>query len=232
MLDTFWPGRAWKLASFVLIVVLLGTSTAEAGGKVGLYAVRQEPRGNDAKDYSRPGWGGGLHVVVPVPQVQNLLAGVIGFEVVNLLSSTTEFRDRLTGLRIEQQTSQNYYRLFFGAQVGAHGHGFFRPHAGLNLAIVGYNISTDVVIPDDRNRENEIRQDLKDESHGVFGYDITLGVDLNFSNTVAVDGGVKYLKSFSVPQQLGDGSVTIHPHYFQIYLGVGVSFDTVMKKGQ
>ncbi len=63
----------------------------------------------------------------------------------------------------------------------------------------------------------------------MFGYDITLGVDLNFSNRIALDGGVKYLKSFSVPQQLGEGSVRVHPEYFQIYIGVGASFDLLAR---
>jgi hypothetical protein len=155
------------------------------------------------------------------------VAGVGGLEYVNLLSATTQFRDRVTGLRVEQQTEQGYFRLFLGGQVGGHGNGFLRPHAGINLAFVYYSISTDVVIPDDRNRENEIRQSLRSEGNVIFGYDITFGLDLNFSNTIALDGGVKYLKSFSVPQQLGEGSVRVHPYYLQIYFGIGVSFDMI-----
>ena len=92
-----------------------------------------------------------------------------------------------------------------------------------------YEISTDVTIPDDYDRERSIRQNLRKQDHAVLGYDITLGVDLNFSNTIALDGGVKYLKSFSVPQQLGDGAVRIHTQYFQIYFGIGVSFDMLSK---
>jgi hypothetical protein len=82
-----------------------------------------------------------------------------------------------------------------------------------------------VVVPDDFNRQNEIRQSLRREGNVIFGSDITLGLDLNFSNGIALDGGVKYIKSFSVPQQLGEGSVYIYPQYFQIYIGVGASFD-------
>jgi hypothetical protein len=212
-----------------MILLSMTAPTSFAGGKVGIYGLRMVPYGDDAKKFSQRSWGGGIHVVAPVPQLANFLAGVVGFEGVNMLSETTEFRDRVTGLRVEQQTSQNYIRLYIGAQVGGHGNGFIRPHAGVNLALVNYGISTDVVIPDDSDRENEIRQDLKDEGHTVFGYDITLGVDLNFSNTVAIDGGVRYLKSFSVPQQLGEDSVDIHPQYFQIYFGVGISFQWIKR---
>lgn len=216
----------WKcqIAIMALVVLSIVFSDATAGGKVGIYLIRMEPDGKDAENYSRPGWGGGLHVVVPVPQLRNGLAGVIGFDYVNLLSETTEFRDRITGLRVEQQTSQDYIRSYIGSQVGGHGNGFIRPHAGINLALIYYGINTDVVIPDDSDRENEIRQNLRKEERWVFGYDITLGVDLNFSNTIALDGGVRYLKTFSLPQQLGENSVRIHPQYFQVYIGIGMSF--------
>jgi opacity protein-like surface antigen len=94
----------------------------------------------------------------------------------------------------------------------------------MNVALVVYSISTDLVVEDTWTGE-EIRQNVSSETQAVVGYDITLGIDLNFSNTVALDGGIRYVKSFSVPQQLGEGSEKIHPQYFQIYLGIGVSFD-------
>ena len=101
---------------------------------------------------------------------------------------------------------------------------------GVDLAIILYGISTDVVVPDDFNRENEIRQNLRSEHRVVMGYDANLGVALNFMDRVAVDGGVKFLKSLNVPQQLGANSVSIQPGYFQYYLGIGVSFE-VFKQG-
>jgi hypothetical protein len=182
------------------------------------------PRGEDAENYSQPGLGFGLHIVVPVPQLANILAGTAGLEFINLLDKTIDLRDRTTGLWVEQKTSQNYFRLFIGGQVGGHGNAFFRPHAGMNVALVVYSISTDLVVSDSWD-EDEIIQNVSNESHVVAGYDITLGIDLNFSNKFAIDGGVRYVKSFSVPQQLGAGSVKIHPQYFQVYLGIGLGFD-------
>ncbi len=213
-----------QIVIMALVALTMAFSDAIAGGKVGMYGIRMVPSGKDAGDYSRPGWGGGLHVVVPVPRLRNGLAGVAGLDYVNLLSETIVFSDNFTGLRVEQQTQQDYIRLFIGSQVGGHGNGFIRPHAGVNLALINYRIETDVVIPDDHDRENEIRQDLREKSRWAFGYDITLGVDLNFSNKMALDGGVRYLKTFSLLQQLGENSVTIHPQYFQVYIGIGVSF--------
>ena len=37
-----------------------------------------------------------------------------------------------------------------------------------------------------------------------------------------IDGGVRFLQQYGVPQQLGFGAVTIQPSYFQYRLGVSV----------
>jgi hypothetical protein len=216
-----------KFDSYVIIILFIFISIihadAFAGGKIGAYGIYMVPRGEDAENYSRPGWGFGFHIVVPAPQLANILAGTAGLEFINLLDKTVQMRDRRTGLLIDQNTNQNYFRLFLGAQVGGHGNAFFRPHAGMNVAMVVYGISTDLIVSDSYTGE-EIVQNVRNESHVVAGYDITLGIDLNFSNKFAIDGGVRYLQSFSVPQQLGEGSEKIHPQYFQIYLGIGLGF--------
>lgn len=217
------------LARTVLFIFIAfistGFSDMIAGGKAGLYGIYMVPDGKDAENYSRPGFGLGVHIVIPAPQLANILAGTAGFEFINLLSKSIDLHDPYTRLRVEQNTDQNYMRLYIGGQVGGHGNGFLRPHAGMNLALIYYNISTDLVIPDDYG-DNEITQNLESEGHVVFGYDFTLGLDLNFSNKFMIDGGVRYLKTFSVPQQLGEmDSEKIHPQYFQIYLGVGVGIN-------
>jgi opacity protein-like surface antigen len=220
--------RARLLAAGLTVLALsvtswLPTPAAAIEGKLGFSLLRMEPSGQDAKEFSDPGWGGGLHVVLPMPAASNLLAGVIGVEFVNLLGETTTLYDSQTLLRVEQQTDQYYGRLYLGPEFGPHGNGTFRPHVGANVALVFYGISTDVVVPDDYNREQEIRQNLRDENRAAFGYDVNLGVDINPWNNVSIDVGARFLKSFNVPQQLGAGSVTISPGYVQGYLGVGIS---------
>ena len=120
-----------KFISYVILILIVfisfGLSDAIAGGKVGIYGIYMIPKGEDAENFSRPGFGFGFHVVVPIPQLANILAGTAGFEVINLLDKTIGFRDRYTGLLVDQNTNQNYYRLLIGAQVGGHGNGFFRP---------------------------------------------------------------------------------------------------------
>ena len=124
---------------------------------------------------------------------------------------------------MEQQTSQYFGRIYMGPEIGPHGNGTFRPHAGANIALVLYGISTDVVVPDDYNREQEIRQNLSGEHRAAFGYDVTLGVDINPWSKVSFDVGARFIKSLNVPQQLGAGSEPIHPGYVEGYLGVAFS---------
>ena len=81
-----------------------------------------------------------------------------------------------------------------------------------------------------KNRENEIRQDLRDEHRAAFGYDVTLGVDINPWNKVSIDVGARFVKSFNVPQQLGAGSEPIHPGYVQAYLGVAFAMGWLSRK--
>jgi opacity protein-like surface antigen len=193
-------------------------------GHIGIYGIHMTPSGLDAERYSRAGLGGGIMAVVPVPSTARLLAGVVGLEFVNLLSDKTEFRDLMTGLRVEQQTSQHYGRLYLGGRFGIHGHEFFRPYAGANIALNFYGISTDVVVPDDSDREKEIRQNLRSEDRAAFGYDGTLGVDFDLATKFNVGLGMRFVKTFNVPQQLGAGSVPVSPGYFQLFLGFGVNF--------
>ncbi len=209
------------------ILIALPPAGVYAGGKIGLYGIHMVPEGKDAKDNSRAGWGAGLHIVAPMPQVANIFAGVFGAEIVNLLGETVEMRDRNTGMLIKRATSQNYFRFYLGGQVGGHGNGFIRPHVGANLALIVHDIRTRIIIPDEEDPSQELSNTIYDDTKAVFGYDFTLGIDLNFSNTIALDGGVRYLRSLSVPEQLGGRSVVIYPQYFQIYLGVGISFQMI-----
>ena len=219
------PMRLLRVVWFSTAFSLLIGNSAVGSGKVGVYAIRMVPYGQDAETYSRPSWGGGIHAVFPLPVVSQLFAITGGLEFVNFLGKKIELREPTTGLRVDQKTSQDFVRLFVGGQIGGHGNGFLRPHVGASFALAHYQFSIDNVIPNDNDPNNPVTQNVKEVSSTVFGYDFNLGLDLNFSNRIALDGGVKYVKSFSVPQQLGSDAVKIYPQYFQIYFGLGVSFD-------
>jgi hypothetical protein len=206
---------------FAASIVLPGA--ARAGLNTSFYGIHMDPSGEDARNFSHASYGAGFHASASIPQLGDVVAGALGIEYVNMLSETHVFRDPQTGLSVEQQTSQDYLRVFLGPEVGPHGNGFFRPHLGAHIAVVNYSISTDVVIPDDVNVENEIRQNLRSENRTVFGYDLSADADLNFGKWF-VKGGTRFAKAFNVPQQLGAGAVTIHPGYIQIYAGLGLNF--------
>jgi opacity protein-like surface antigen len=222
--------RCFSLLLVSVLILLLSLClichSARADGKLTLYGVRMEPDGDDAKDFSRTGWGGGFSLIIPVSKNFHYLSACSGAEMVQLASKRLTFYDPVTSLRTEQDTGQYYGRIYLGPRIGPLGHGFIRPHAGINLAFVIYDISTTLTVPDDFDPENSIQQDLGSSTKTLFGFDINLGVDFSFNETVIVDLGVTYVKSFSVPQQFGEGTEKVHPRYFQISLGIGTGFGT------
>jgi len=214
---------SWFPLPLLLAIAVAHPGVVGAQGNLSFYGIHMDPSGQDAQDFSRASYGAGLRASFPVPRLGNLVAGSAGIELVNMLSETHQFLDVETGLRVEQQTNQDYFRLYLGPEIGPHGDGFFRPHAGVHVALVTYGISTDIVVPDDVNRQNEIRQNLRSQNRAAFGYDLNTGADLNFGKWF-VESGARFAKSFNVPQQLGDGAVKIHPSYVQIYVGLGLNF--------
>lgn len=217
-------GVAWFPSLALLLAVALIQPGTARGGQINLslHGIHMDPTSKDAKDFSSPAFGGRVQATFPIPHLGEFVAGSLGIELVSLKSETHEFRDSQTGLKVEQQTNQDYFRVYLGPQFGPRENGFFRPHVGAHIAFINYGISTDVVVPDDTNRENEIRQSLRSEHRPTCGYDLSAGANLNFGKWF-VEGGTLFSKSFNVPQQLGDGAVTIHPGYVQIYLGIGAN---------
>jgi hypothetical protein len=226
-----WARRALVVAGTLATSLsgILTTPALGAGppGKLQIYGLRMEPEGNGADRFSRESWGVGGNVVVAIPGTGNLFAATLGGEYVHMLDETTVFQDLTTGLIVEQQTSQDLFRIVLGGRLGPNGPGLIHPFLGTGVAIVGYGISTDVVVPDDDDVENEIRQNLRDEDETVFGWEASLGVDVTIHDSVAIEGGFRYLKSFHLPVQLGAGSVTVEPTYTQFYLGVGITFGAI-----
>ena len=204
---------------FALSLLLFAVPALAAMPRAGIYVTRLDPSDAQARDFAKPGWGGGVDISWPLSGTQGMLSGIGGLEVVSLLSKVKELRDGLTGLRVEQHTDQMYGRFYIGGELGPHGNGFLEPYANLAIAVVFYGISTSVVVPDDSNRENSINQTLSDQNEAAFGWSAGTGVHLNFGRW-GIDGGARFLKQYGVPQQLGDGAVTIQPAYIQSRLGV------------
>ena len=191
--------------------------------KLALYGLHSSPSGTDAKEFSDDGWGAGVSVHGSPDFLKHGLALGFGVEFTNMMSATTVLRDPDTLLRTEQNTSQDFIRIYLGPEIGPHGHGFFRPFASANIALHVYDISTTLVVPDDADPARSITQDLGGETHAAFGYDFTVGTDLQIKRYF-VEGGVRFIKSFNVPQQFGSANaVTVHPGYFQVFVGLGAT---------
>lgn len=217
--------RLILLLTPLLLVMTVSLASANwDNSRIGAHAIYLEPNGDDAEDYSGSAWGGNIEVILVPEQVWDAAAFSIGGEMARLDAQTLVFIDRVTLLRTEQQTNQDYFRVFVGGRVGHQGHGFLRPYGGVNLALNIFRIDTDVVIPDDSIRENEIRQDLESQTETAFGFDAVAGIELNFNDNWYIDVGGKFIKTFNVPQQLGEDAVEIHPQYLEIYIGAGVTF--------
>jgi hypothetical protein len=207
-------------AFVVLALCALALPARAATPRCTIYGVLMDPTDKEARDFSDPGWGGGVDVSWPVHGTEGMLSMIGGIEAASLFSSVKTFHDP-TGLRIEQHTNQVYGRMFLGGELGPHGNGTIQPYGNLAVALVIYGISTDVVIPDDVNAENAINQHLSDHNEAAFGWSAGTGVNLFFGKW-GVDGGIRFLKQYGLPQQLGAGAVTIQPSYFQYRLGLSI----------
>jgi len=205
--------------AFMLCLCALAAPALAATPRITVYGTRIDPEDRSARDFARPGYGGGVDLSLPIRGSEGMLSAIGGIEVTSMLSQVKTFSDRTTGLRVEQHTDQVYGRFFVGGELGPHGNGFLEPYANAAIALVFYGISTNVVIPDDFNRQNSINQVLRDENEAAFGWSAGTGVNFNFGRW-GVDGGARFLKQYGVPQQLGDGAVTIQPSYVQYRLGV------------
>ncbi len=215
------------LAALSTVVFGPALSHAAVKGRVGIHGIYLKPDGDDTETLGDENWGGDIAAVFVPPGLYKNFALSIGLEVVHFGSETIVFREKTTGLRIEQQSSQTMFRIPIGARIGHQGHGSLRPYAGVNFSLNFFNVDTDVVVPDDSDFENEIRQNLSSDTETAAGFDLVLGTELNFSNRWYIDLGVKFIRTFNAPQQLADNLEEINPNYFQVFLGAGVTFATL-----
>lgn len=204
-----------------LVLLLIAAPAFAATPRFGLYGSVMVPSDDQARQYSENSLGAGLNVSWPLNGTEGLVSGLFGFEWTNLNYQVVEFKDPYTGLRVEQHTDQSYMRLFLGGELGPHGDGFLQPYANLSIALVHYYINTNVVIPNDADPSNPLVQDVTEQFEFAFGWSGGAGLNLNFGRW-GIDGGVTFLKQYGVPQQLGTGSVSVHPAYIQTRLGISL----------
>jgi len=204
----------------VTIFFVLSLATTVAADITKKYTLDyMEPGNSDARDFSKGNFGGSFEYEFHFVGIPDPISWAAGFDYIDMLSEETTYYEE-SGLRVVQETDQEYYRFWFGPRLKSHANAFFRPYIGIHGALIYNMIETDVVIPDDYDPDNEIRQILSSASELLFGYDITAGLEMRVSKDWSLDLGMKKLETFGEPQQLSDRAVTVQPSYYLFYVGV------------
>lgn len=208
------------LAPLLLALLALPAGAASPPPRVSLYAMRMDAGAPLQRGVLNSGYGGGADVSWPVPRSQGLLALFGGAEGASLLSRTSTFVDTASGDRAEHHLDQLYGRFFVGAELGPHGSGTLEPYANFAFSTVVYGFFDDVQLTAASGAHDELL--VAQHEVGV-GWAAGAGVNLDFRR-FGVTGGVRYLRQFGTPRQLGNGTVAIQPAYMQYRLGVTMPF--------
>ena len=213
--------RALALTLAMLLALAeAGPARARDGTpRVAVYAMRMDPGAPLKQGAWNSGYGGGFDVTWPLPRLHGLFALVGGAEASSLHSGVRAVVDTASGERAEHHMDQLYGRLFIGGELGPHGEGSLEPYANLALAMITYGYFDDVQLT-----AGGATSELLISQHEVgVGWSAGAGVNLNFSR-FGVTGGVRYLRQFGTPRQLGNRAVLIEPAYMQYRIGVTVPF--------
>src|SRR5262245_27340319 len=89
-----------------LLLCAIAVPALAATPRATLYGMRLDPADRSARDFSRPGYGGGVDLSWPIQGSEGMLSAIGGIEVTSLLSQVETFYDQQTGLRVEQHTDQ------------------------------------------------------------------------------------------------------------------------------
>ena len=187
--------------------------------RVAVYAIRIDPGAPLRQGAWNSGYGGGADVSWPIPRTQGLLAVFGGAEVSSLYSGVRTVADTASGERAEHHMDQLYGRCFLGGEVGPHGVGTLEPYANFALSMIAYGYFDDVQISGG-GAPSEL---LVSQHEVAMGWSAGAGVNLNFTN-FGLTGGVRYLRQFDAPRQLGNGTVVVQPAYMQYRVGLTVPF--------
>ena len=212
------------LAPLCLALLALPAAAAgrsEQGGipRVAVYAMRIDPGVPLRQGAWNSGYGAGADVSWPIARTQGLLAVFGGAEVSSLHSGVHTVVDTTSGDHTRHDMDQLYGRFFFGGELGPHGDGTLEPYANLALSMIVYGYADDVQISN-----GGATSELLVSQHEVgVGWSAGAGMNLNFSR-FGFTGGVRYLRQFGTPRQLGNDTVLIRPDYMQYRIGLTVPF--------
>jgi hypothetical protein len=200
-------------------LAFLAPPAEAATPRASVYATRMDSGAPLRRGPWNSGYGGGAEVSWPIPRVQGLLALLGGAEVSSLYSGRHTVVDTASGDRAEHDMDQLYFRAFVGGELGPHGDGTIEPYANLALSMLVYGYAEDLKLTSGGATKN-----LYVSQHEVgVAWAAGAGVNLNFRR-FGVTGGVRYLRQFGAPRQLGNGTVVIQPAYVQYRVGITAPF--------
>jgi hypothetical protein len=186
--------------------------------RVAVYALRIDNGAPLKQGALNSGYGGGADVSWPITWTQGLLAAFGGAEVSSLYSGVRAVVDSTSGVRFEHHMDQLYGRFFLGGEIGPHGTGTLEPYANLALSTILYGFFDDV-----RVTGGDVHELLVSQHEVAMGWSAGAGVNMNFTH-FGLTGGVRYLREFGTPRQLGNGAVVVQPAYMQYRFGITVPF--------
>ncbi len=199
------------MKAFLFVVgFALGLPPLTIAESRGTYSVVQmDPHGNENLD--DPGWGFGARVAIPLISTGKTVKVGGGFESGNLESDIRGGAD-LEGFA----TTQDFQRVFAGAEFGRSFDARIRPHVGVNLVLLRQDETNYFV----DTFGGELFAGASDSSTRLT-YDVSAGLGIGISRKTGLDIGVRYMDGFKVQVPDGAGSfTTARPDYYQFHLGV------------
>ena len=212
----FYRKTLWKVVA-ILVLGVSQLATAESRGT--FYVLQMDPQGSVRLDDS--GWGFGAGVAIPLISTREIIKVTAGFDMGNL-----EFETHDPSLVTGFATTQDYQRIFGGAEIGRRFDARIRPHFGANVAALRQDVQT--LFSDVSSGEQFVG---RSDTSTRLGYDLTAGLDVGITRETGLEVGVRYLDGFELKVPEDDGSFsTTRPEYLQYYFGLTRRF--AWPKGQ
>ena len=201
----FYRKTFWK----VVVILALGVSqlaTAESRGT--FYVLQMDPQESERYD---TGWGLGATVAIPLVSTREIVKLTAGLDMGNLESKIGEGTE-LGGFA----TTQDYQRIFAGAEIGRKLDARIRPHLGANVVLLRQDLTTHFLDPS----TGELFVGRSDSSTRL-AYDLSAGLGIGITPKIGLDAGVRYMDGLETRVPDTDGSLmTTRLDYLQFYLGV------------
>ena len=215
-----WPvDGAGRVIGFFFGLALGMSQPAIAESRGTFYVLQMDPRGGESLD--EPGWGLGGTIAIPLVSTRKTIKLIAGFDTGNLEARFSEVTEQG-----EFATTQDYQRIFGGAEIGRNPEARIHPHFGVDLVVLRQDETTHFFDP----FSGETFAGSSNSSTRL-AYDLSAGLGIAITSKTGLDAGARYMDGFKMSVPDADGSpMTTRPEYLQFYVGVTHRF--AWPKGQ